>query len=162
MSNNAELTQENKELKNQVKKLEEQLTADTVAKSEYDKVKTELDALNLQLKSVSFPTLKADLEAAQAKNQALVNERDQARKEVMEAAAKVRELERTQRVDEAPRVKEDCPVSSDQLLILAALCLPFARTESGRPMTEADLSHNGPGFSHAAVQLAKGLIREIM
>lgn len=161
MASNAELTAENKTLKTQVEELQKQLEADKVSKSDYDALKAELDALKEQQKANAFPTLRADVEALQRTLQTVTNERDQARADIIEAANKIRSLESSQRVEASPEPVEELPIAKDQLLILAALCLPFARTESGRPMTETDLRANGPGFSKAAIELAKGIVRQL-
>ena len=161
MASNAELTAENKTLKTQVEELQKQLEADKVSKSSYDALKAELDALKEQQKANAFPTLKSDVEALQRTLNTVTNERDQARADVIEAANKIRSLESKQRVEAPEEPEEELNIPKDQLLILAALCLPFARTESGRPMTETDLRANGPGFSKAAIELAKGIVRQL-
>ncbi len=160
MASNAELSAENKTLKTQVEELQKELQADKVAKSDYDALKAELDALKEQQKAVAFPTLKSDVEALQRTLNTVTNERDQARADVVAASNKIRSLESKQRVEASQEPEEKLNFPKDQLLILAALCLPFTRTESGRPMGESDLKVNGPQFANVALELAKGLIRQ--
>jgi hypothetical protein len=157
MASNQELTHENKELKKQVSELEARLSADTVSKDDYDKVKSELDALNLQMNAISVPTMKAEVDATNRKLETAINERNQARQAVIELGNKVRELEANQRVDsdptEAPKVQKNYPVA--ELRILTAICLMSSKEESGRPMNTSTVESTKAGMVSAARKLAE-------
>lgn len=161
MASNVELTQENKKLTEQVAALETQLKADVVRKSDYDKVKAELDALNQQMNAISFPTLQKELETAKRDRDTLKTERDVARNSLVEAANRIRGLERNQRVDQPTEENEEpLNCSASELRSIAALALPFCREDTGRPLNASTIASNASGWVSGALKLAKEIVRQ--
>jgi uncharacterized protein YdcH (DUF465 family) len=159
MPSNQELTQENKVLRKQLEELKAQLTGDVVQKTDYDKLKEELEALKAN--QPNFPTLKATHEDLQRKYQEVVQQRDTARNEVVAASQRLKQLESSvQKNEEAPQEVEQLNISTAELRSLAALCLMFSKDESGRPLNKSTLKANGAGYVSAALELAKEFVRQ--
>lgn len=161
MASNAELTAENKELKKQVQDLQEQLTADTVSKSDYDAISKELADLKKHVEDMGFPTLSRELENAKKAIETLTNERNAARNEVMASANKIRDLQAKQRVEEPVRSDEKLAVDKSELRMLAATCLTSSCDDAGRPFKPGEMEDTGPKKVAVAIEFAKEICRQI-
>jgi chromosome segregation ATPase len=162
MANNAELTAENKKLREQIESLQSQLQADKVDKSEYDKVAKQLSDLKESNEKIGFPTLKTELESANKKIDLLIQERDTARSQVIEAGNTIRQLQATQRVESNDEEGEpevlNC--SNGELRTLAALALAFSADDMGRPHNEPMMKKHTSEWVSNAVRLAKEIVRQ--
>lgn len=164
MPSNQELQAENKTLKQQLEKLQEQLKGDVVPKSNYDAVVVKLKEAEAKIADASFPTLQKEVESLHRQINTLTIERNQARDEVVAAGKQILALQATQRVETEPMITdrhENLAINTSELRQLTALCLSKATDDLGRVIPEKSLDREVPKLVSTAIYIAKEIASQI-